>query len=168
MLKKHTYEDRLKYMHMLEEGYSMNFIHTHYGINDTLLSTLRKQYKVHGASALVKKSNVRSSVQERMMAIEDFEKNGLSLDEILLKYKVSDTAFRVWREKYYSGGPEALKPGRRGRPPGIMGRPKKKEPQTELEKLQSENERLRAENALLKKVRTLVEEREARLRGTGR
>lgn len=29
MSKKHSYEERLKYMHMLEEGYSMNFIHAH-------------------------------------------------------------------------------------------------------------------------------------------
>ena len=39
---------------------------------------------------------------------------------------------------------------------------------TELELLRYENERLRAEVALLKKVRALVEEREARLRATGR
>jgi hypothetical protein len=50
-----------------------------------------------------------------------------------------------------------------------MGRPRKKKPEemTELERLRYENECLRAENALLKKVRALVEEREARLRATG-
>lgn len=48
-----------------------------------------------------------------------------------------------------------------------MGRPKKKEPQTELEKLQAENLRLRAENALLKKVKVLVEEKQARARLNG-
>jgi transposase-like protein len=101
-----------------------------------------------------------------MMAIEDYEKNGLSLDEVLLKYNVSEGALSVWRKRYSAGDVEALKPGHRGRPP--MGRPKKKEPQTELEKLQTENERFRAENALLKKVRALVEEREARLRETWR
>ena len=57
---------------------------------------------------------------------------------------------------------------RRGRPPKDMGRPKKKEPQTELEKLQYENARLRAENDLLKKVKALVEAREAQLHEIGR
>jgi len=42
-----------------------------------------------------------------------------------------------------------------------MARPKKKDPQTDLEKLQAENLRLRAEIALLKKVKALVEEKEA-------
>lgn len=152
---------------MLDEGYSIIFISKHYGINHTLLSVLWAQYKVHGLSALVKKANTRASVEEKIMAIEDFDKNGLSLSEIMLKYNVSATAFKVWRDRYDKGGIDALKPGHRGRPPG-MGRPKKAPPQTELEKLQAENERLRAENALLKKVRALVEEREARLRETGR
>ena len=82
---KHTSEDRLKYMEMLEKGYSINYICKRYGIND-------------------------------------------------------------------------------------MGRPKKKKPEemTELERLRYENEYLKAENALLKKVKALVEEREARQRGTGR
>jgi predicted nuclease with TOPRIM domain len=48
-----------------------------------------------------------------------------------------------------------------------MGRTKKKEPQTEIEKLRERLEYLEAENALLKKVRALVEAREARLKGTG-
>jgi hypothetical protein len=38
----------------------------------------------------------------------------------------------------------------------------------ELEMLRRRNEYLEAENALLKKVKALVEEREARLRATGR
>ena len=37
----------------------------------------------------------------------------------------------------------------------------------ELEKLRKRNEYLEAENALLKKVKALVEEREARLRAIG-
>jgi len=48
-----------------------------------------------------------------------------------------------------------------------MGRSKKKEPVSELDKLQAENARLKAELALLKKVRALVEEREARERMSG-
>ena len=51
---------------------------------------------------------------------------------------------------------------KRGRPTG-MGRPKKKKPETELEKLRDEVLRLKIENELLKKVKALVEAREARL-----
>ena len=45
-----------------------------------------------------------------------------------------------------------------------MVRPKKKEPTTELEKLQLEVYKLRAENEQLKKVKALVQAREARER----
>jgi len=56
---------------------------------------------------------------------------------------------------------------KRSRPPG-MGRPKKNsKPLTELERLQKENQELKTEIALLKKVRALVEERNARLREIG-
>ena len=50
-----------------------------------------------------------------------------------------------------------------------MGRPKKvQKPETELERLQRENRELKIELSLLKKVKALVEEREARLRAIGR
>lgn len=50
-----------------------------------------------------------------------------------------------------------------------MGRPKNNiKSQSELERLRKENEELRLEVALLKKVRALVEERNARLQGIGR
>ena len=59
----------------------------------------------------------------------------------------------------------------KGRPPkNDMGRPRKKKPDemTELELLQLRVKELEAENALLKKVKALVEAREARLREIGR
>lgn len=39
-LKKHGYAERLKYMHMLEEGYSRNYIHCKFSINKQLLLKL--------------------------------------------------------------------------------------------------------------------------------
>ncbi|MBQ9077399.1 MAG: IS3 family transposase, partial [Muribaculaceae bacterium] len=46
-----------------------------------------------------------------------------------------------------------------------MGRPKKvQKPEMGLVRLRRENQELKTENALLKKVKALVEEREARLR----
>ena len=73
-----------------------------------------------------------------------------------------------WLRKYRSegfAGLECIK--KRGRPPG-MGRPKKNsKPLTELERLRKEVQELKTENALLKKVRALVEERNARLREIG-
>ncbi len=59
-LKKHGYAERLKYMHMLEDGYSRNYIHCKFGIANQLLLRLWESYKQYGESALIKQKNVRA------------------------------------------------------------------------------------------------------------
>ena len=158
-------------MKMLEEGHSIDHIHKHYGINETLLKVLWEKYQQLGPLALMKKKNIKADGSLKEKIVRDIEENGLTLAAASIKYDVSDGRLSVWLKLYREKGIRALyeiKP--RGRPPKDMGRPSKKKPEemTELEKLRYENERLRAENALLKKVRALVEEREARLRQIGR
>ncbi len=156
---------------MLEDGASINSIEKEYGINHTLLKTLWEKYQQSGKEGLVKKKNIRVTSELKCQIVQEIVNNCLSLEEVYLKYDVSSSAIYSWMKIYerkgYAGLYELQK---RGRPPKDMGRPKKKtlEEMTELERLQYENERLRAEVALLKKVKALVEEREARLRETGR
>jgi transposase-like protein len=169
--KKHSYEDRLKYMRMMEDGYSCTYIHTHYGISHELLESLWLKYQEEGPSALVKKQKVKADGAYKEKVVRDIEENPIPLHEAAIKYNVSASRLFVWRRMVREYGYEVLyqqKP--RGRLRKDMGRPKKKKPEemTELELLRYENERLRAENALLKKVKALVEEREARLREIGR
>ena len=170
--KKHGYAERLKYMHMLENGYSREHIHRHYGISSELLGYLWSRYKSEGANGLLKKQNVRADYKFKLQVIRDIEENHLPLVDASLKYNVSNTQLYQWRKIAKTQGYDALAITRpRGRPPkNDMGRPRKKKPEemTELERLRYENECLRAENALLKKVKALVEEREARLREIGR
>ena len=167
---KHNYEQLLRYMHLLEKGYSAWSIHSKYGINSELLKRYWVQYQKYGPVALHKKKRTVVPPEVRFQAISEFENNKLSLREVLIKYDISETAFYTWRQEYSKGRLEKIGSRPKGRPPKDMGRPKKKKPEemTELERLRYENERLRAENALLKKVRALVEEREARLREIGR
>ena len=170
--KKHGYAERLKYMHMLEDGYSIKYIGTHYGIDRRLLGVLWAKYQVEGPSGLVKKKNIQANLKFKVQVLRDIIDNHLTLVDASLKYYVSASQIKAWRRIARSKGYEALaeiKP--RGRPPkNDMGRPRKKKPEemTELELLRYENECLKAENALLKKVKALVEERDARLRGIGR
>ena len=171
-LKKHGYAERLKYMHMLENGYSREYIHRHYGINSELLGYLWSRYKSEGSNGLLKKQNVRADYKLKIQVIRDIEENHLPLVDASLKYNVSNAQLYQWRKIAKAQGYDALAITRpRGRPSkNDMGRPRKKKPEemTELERLRYENECLRAENALLKKVKALVEEREARLREIGR
>ena len=153
---------------MLENGYSREHIHRHYGISSELLGYLWSRYKSEGANGLLKKQNVRADYKFKLQVIRDIEENHLPLVDASLKYNVSNTQLYQWRKIAKTQGYDALAITRpRGRPPkNDMGRPRKKKPEemTELERLRYENECLRAENALLKKVKALVEEREARLR----
>lgn len=94
-----------------------------------------------------------------------FLDKGLPLSEIVLRYGVSRSQLKNWIKLFKNGVLSQLE--RRGRPPKVMGRLKKQEPVSAVDKLQAENARLKAELALLKKVRVLVEEREARERMSG-
>jgi len=67
--KKHGYAERLKYMHMLENGLSIEYIHRNYGINDRLLVSLWTRYQSEGPSGLVKK--VKALVEAREARLKE-------------------------------------------------------------------------------------------------
>ena len=166
--KKHGYAERLKYMHMLENGLSINHIHIHYGISEQLLSSLWIRYQSEGPSGLIKKKSIKADYAFRLQVLRDIEENHLTLVEASLKYDVCSSRISAWKRIARVHGYNALSIiSPRGRPPkNDMGRPRKKKPEemTELELLQLRVKELEAENALLKKVKALV----ARLREIGR
>ena len=167
--KKHDYAALLKYMHMLDDGYSFNFIHLNYGIAEGHLKVVRSQYLEKGVSALQKKRKINADFTLKKKIVLDIEANHLTLYAASLKYGASTSTIGVWLKMCRQDGLQALaQTKKRGRPSG-MGRPRKdSKPLTELERLQKENQELKTEIALLKKVRALVEERNARLREIGR
>ena len=169
MRKKHDYEALLKYMRMLENGYSINHITNTYGISNSRLEYLWALYQNQGISALQRKSYTQTDGKLKQQIVRDIEKNHLTLVQASLKYGVSASSLEVWLKTSREQGIDALLiTKRRGRPPG-MGRPRKKKPEemTELELLRVRVRQLEIENALLKKVKALVEERKARLRAIG-
>ena len=166
---KHGYAEVLKYMHLIESGRSYDSIHKEYGINKERLAVLWGRYQKMGLSGLQKRENVKADFSLKKKIVLDIEKNHLTLYGASLKYGAAPQTISEWFKKYREKGLAALdKTKKRGRPP-IMGRPRKKRPEemTELERLRYENACLKTEIALLKKVKALVEEREARLKGTG-
>ena len=169
MRKQHDYEALLKYMRMLENGYSINHITNTYGISNSRLEYLWALYQNQGISALQRKSYTQTDGKLKQQIVRDIEKNHLTLVQASLKYGVSASSLEVWLKTSREQGIDALLiTKRRGRPPG-MGRPRKKKPEemTELELLRVRVRQLEIENALLKKVKALVEERKARLRAIG-
>ena len=166
--KKHSLSDYVRYMHMIEDGYSINYINVHYGSDAKLLKVLWHRYQESGIEGLKKKRNILSTFEIRKRIVSDIENNHLSLHAASIKYGPCPERIKVWLRIYRAEGLSGLERiKKRGRPPG-MGRPKKNsKPLTELERLRKEVEELKTENALLKKVRALVEERNARLREIG-
>ncbi|MBR5298805.1 MAG: helix-turn-helix domain-containing protein [Bacteroidales bacterium] len=157
---------------MLENGFTKDYIHRQYGISSSLLGYLWSRYQSEGATGLLKKHNIKANYALKLQVIRDIEENHLTLVDASLRYNVSASRIYAWQKIAKTQGYDALAITRpRGRPPkNDMGRPRKKKPEemTELERLRYENECLRAENALLKKVKALVEAREARLKEIGR
>ena len=169
MRKKHDYGALLKYMRLLEDGYSIDHIHRKFGIGKGRLQSLWLLYQEHGTSVLRRKPYTQTSGELKQQIVLDIEKNHLTLVQASLKYDISvgrlEALLRIVREQ---GIDALLITKKRGRPPG-MGRPRKKKPEemTELELLRVRVRQLEIENALLKKVKALVEERKARLRAIG-
>ena len=168
MRRKHNYSALLKYMHMLEDGYSINYIHINYGINKTHLAKLWHFYQIHREKALHPRKPIRTNRELKCKIVLDIKKNGLSLLQASAKYGVSASSLSVWLKSYKEGGIDAVAVKKQQKQSPDMGRPKKvQKPETELERLLRENKELKTEIALLKKVKALVEEREARLRAIG-
>ena len=155
-------------MHMIKEGRSIHSIHTEYGIDKDRLRVLWDRYQLVGQSGLLKQKNIKADYALKKEIVLDIENNHLTLHAASLKYGASPSRICIWLKLYRQYGMDALAASKkRGRPPG-MGRPKKNsKPLTELERLRKEVQELKTENALLKKVRALVEERNARLREIG-
>ena len=167
--RKHGYVACMKYMHMIEDGISIKSISKDYGINHHRLHVLWNRYELEGRAGLLKKKNIKADYALKRKIILDIEENHLTLHAASLKYDASPQRISFWLKVYRDEGLAALaRMKKRGRPPS-MGRPKKNSrPLTELERLRKEVQELKTENALLKKVRALVEERNARLREIGR
>lgn len=139
------------------------------GSHSVYLWTARyEEFGDKGLSDEWSKRRSKVSKELKLEIVAEYEKNSLSLTRISAKYGISRTTLVRWHNFYKKGGLELLLAEKhRGCQSKDMGRPKKNKSHTEVEKLRERLEYLEAENALLKKVRALVEAREARLKEIG-
>jgi len=164
-------ENYPKYVHAMRQMDAGKLPYTivrelHMGI-DTI-KRMRRLYLKGGELALLQpvySPHIEAKKKEEIvLAIKE---KGLSLSEAAASYNLPVCTLRRWTRAYDQCGLAGLE---RNRSENAM---KKKRQRTEaeldeLEMLRKRNEYLEAENALLKKVKALVEEREARLREIGR
>ena len=77
--------------------------------------------------------------ETKLSAARDHVEGGMSKPDVMKKYGVASLSpLNSWVRKYREGGPEALEPGRRGRPEGPGGRTRERELEERVRKLEAQ------------------------------
>ena len=165
-MKESKYPIKVAAVRMLDEGRSVGSICKELHIGPKSLRLWYQQYKQGGEHNLLpKRHSFQLSYEEKLKIVQDIVDNSIPLTSASIKYIISHETLRSWLISFKSLGPEGLH--RKNESRMSKKRNYTDEELDELEQLRRRNEWLEAENALLKKVRALVEEKEARLRATG-
>lgn len=164
-MKKERYPAVIAAIRKYEGGASKNRVCKEFHLHDRDFQLYYNRYKAGGELAVLDGREQHLTYEQKLLIVRDIQENGLSLPKASEKYLLPYNTLRLWIGKYEQDGEAGLERKNRRMP-------KKKEYSEaqldELEALRRRNEYLEAENALLKKVKALVEEKEARLRATGR
>ena len=167
MKKNENYPKLVQAMHMLDDGHSVNYIQKHLRVDRKTLLLARQRYLSGGELALLlPKYQPQLSMESKLEIVREVDQKQLSLSEVALKHLIPRYSLERWMKAYHQFGESGL--ARKGTSNGMKKKRQRTEAEMdELEMLRKRNEYLEAENALLKKVKALVEEREARLREIG-
>ena len=153
MKKEFSLEEKLSAIGLVFQGESARSVSRKLHLGHHLLYEWIESYKLLGIEGLKlkRKKKKRLSYEEKCKIVCEYQESELTLFQLSAKYQLSSSR----RSRHFQTGEHMVK------------RLPKEEYEKENERLRKENERLRLENLLLKKVRALVEEREARNRAIG-
>ena len=173
MKRNCSLEEKLAAIRLVEQGQSARSVSDKLHLGHHILYEWLAAYKDRGVEGLKPKGKrpKRLSYEEKCKIIREYQETELTLYQLSAKYDIASSVLANWVRLAEREGFEALAPRKLGRPKTgrkMTKRLPKEEYEKENERLRKENERLRLENLLLKKVRALVEEREARNRAIGR
>lgn len=133
------------------------------GVSTTMVKQWVASYRQHGIAGL-KKQFQHYDAQFRLRVLRQMWKKQWSYQETGLAFGIrSPGCLAVWERCYHSGGIDALKPRKRGRPPSMPDAPTTPPPPSVNDETRSradllaEINQLRMENAYLKKLEALVQ-----------
>lgn len=135
----HPIEDRLEAIQLVQKGYSFHAVSKKLKVTPHTVIRWYHCYDAYGYDGLLPTHDVMAKMSKKCHRTCKKQEKSVSLQ--------SQTPQEQAKKK--------------------MARPQKKAANTELEKLKEENEYLRAELDLLKKVRALMNEKDAQLRRIG-
>jgi transposase len=130
------------------------------GVHPSVLLNWIKQYEFTGEAAFGKPYTTYT-LKYKLDVLNYMNDQGTSFRETAAIFNISShETLRKWKLAFETGGQDALKPMKKGRP--TMNKNSKKPIPAEgsVEALQAELERLRMENAYLKKLNALVQNKE--------
>ena len=171
---KHTVEEKLNAIGMVKSGMTPRSVSRILHLGHHSLYEWIAAYEEKGISGLKNKPRTRKnqlSFEEKRKIILECQQSDLPLYQISTKHGIAESTLSSWLAKVERFGMDSLARKKSIKPnPSTtkMKRLPKEECEKENERLRRENERLRAEVLLLKKVKALVEEREAQNRRIGR
>jgi transposase len=173
MRRNFSIEEKMSAIGFVFQGESARSVSRRLHLGHHILYEWIESYKLRGIEGLKPKGKRprRLSYEEKCEIVRDYQKSELTLCQLSAKYDIASSVLAYWVRLAEREGFEALAPRKLGRPKtgrNMVKRLPKEEYEKENERLRKENERLRLENLLLKKVRALVEEREAQNRAIGR
>ena len=172
MKKEFSLEEKMSAIGLVFQGESARSVSRRLHLGHHILYEWIESYKLLGIEGLKfkRKKKKRLSYEEKCKIVREYQESELTLFQLSAKYQLSSSIISNWVKLVERNGFEALE-SRRSRHfqtgEHMVKRLPKEEYEKENERLRKENERLRLENLLLKKVRALVEEREARNRAIG-
>ena len=172
MQRNFSIEEKLSAIGLVFQGESARSVSRKLHLGHHILYEWIESYKLRGIEGLKPKwkEKKRLSYEEKCKIVCEYQESELTLCQLSAKYNISNSVISTWVKLAERDGFEALE-SHKSRHSKIGGhmvkRLSKDEFEKENERLRKENERLRLENLLLKKVRALVEEREARNRAIG-
>ena len=173
MKRSYSLEEKLCAIGFVFQGESARSVSRRFHLGHHILYEWLESYKLRGIEGLKPHGNKKRWLpyEEKCKIVREYKESNLTLYQLSVKYNISNSAISAWVKLAERSGYEALDShkSRHSKTGKCMVKRLPKEAyEKENERLRKENERLRLENLLLKKVRALVEEREAQNRAIGR
>ena len=166
--KEHPLEEKLIVVKRYLSGESATSLEHEYGIDHHDVVMYVNRYVRYGEDGLRPRVSKVTPVEVKMQAVMEYLEHCVSLPELANKYDVDRSTIRIWAHTFEKQGMGALRDRRNDkRPQQHMYTGNDKAASETIKELRERVKDLEAENALLKKVKALVEKREAQLRETG-
>ena len=165
---KHSFEKRLEVVQRYLNGEASTYLEKESGIDHSEIVVYALRFQRDGIAGLEDRPNRWWTATEKRAAVMDYVNESLTLAEVAVEHDVSVGTLKVWLREYRLHGINSLKDRQFfPRLRSLMAKLQRDPAKMTKEELQDLVKDLAAENALLKKVKALVEKREAQERETG-